>query len=351
MDSINYLSAPLFVWWNVTYACNLRCRQCYSNSGKSHPEELSTEEAKSVIRQLAKMKVFYIYFLGGEPLMRKDIFELAEYASEHRIATTMSTNGWFITPTIANDLEKTGFMHVRVSLDGVTAKTHDSIRGVKGSFDRAINAIRILKETNIVRIGISPTVLSENINEMPALIELGLELKVDEIQLVQLCKRGRGTYAQPASTEQLIRLRNLFTEYKNRLAGKLNLTATEGISLEESLNTNNNSSLPDFWGCPAGRTCLSIEAEGTIQPCILYNISAGNIRKKSINKIWEESPLFRKIRTPDEECEGCHYLKVCSGECPIDSCVDRFFRRQYVKCQKKGGKIHASRKGNNDQVG
>ncbi len=332
MAFVNYLSAPIFVWWNITYACNLRCRQCYSSSGKPHPNELNTEEAKSLIRELAEMKVFYIYFLGGEPLMRKDIFELAKYARDYGVSTMMSTNGWFMTPEIANRLEKTGFMHVRVSLDGATAKTHDSIRGVKGSFNRAVKAIRLLKETNISRIGISPTVLSENIDEMPVLIELGLELGVDEMQLVQLCARGRGAQAQAASTDQLLKLRYVFTEYKSKLIGRINLTATEGISLEESLGAEINSSLPDFWGCPTGRTCLSVEAEGTIQPCILYKASAGNVREKNLAEIWEESPLFSKMRTPDEECRDCRYVKVCSGECPIDSCVDRFFRRKFTEC-------------------
>ena len=348
MVNISYLSAPVFVWWDITYVCNLRCRQCYSSSGKPHPNELNTEEAERLIRELAKMKIFYIYFLGGEPLMRKDIFRLAGYAREYGIATMMSTNGWFVTPAVASRLEEVGFMHVRVSLDGAVAETHDAIRGVKGSFDRAVKAVQFLKDTNIPRIGISPTVLSENVDEMSALIELGLELKVDEMQLVQLCARGRGARTQPASIDQLIRLRDVFGKYKNKLIGKLNLTATEGISLEESLGIEGNSSLPNFWGCPAGRTCLSIEAEGTIQPCILYNVSAGNIREKYLGEIWNESPLFKKMRTPAEECLSCHYIEACSGECPIDSCIDRFFRRQFTECfQKKGGETHAGRRENN----
>lgn len=330
MTLVKYLSAPIFVWWNITYACNLRCRQCYSNSGKPHPDELSTKEAKDLILELAKMKVFYIYFLGGEPLMRKDIFELAEYAHKCGVSTMMSTNGWFITPEIADCLEKTGLMHVRVSLDGVTARTHDSIRGVKGSFDKAVKAVRLLRKTNIPRVGISPTVLSENVNEMSALIDLGLELGVDEMQLVQLCARGRGAQAQAANITQLTELRDIFVEHKDRLAGKLDLTATEGISLEETLDTEDCSSLPDFWGCPAGRTCLAVEAEGTVQPCILYKKSAGNIRKTNLANIWEKSSLFYQLRTPSKECVGCRYIEVCSGECPIDSCVDRVFRRSFA---------------------
>lgn len=335
MNSIKYLRAPIFVWWDVTYACNLHCRQCYSSAGKVHPNELSTEEAKRLIRELGEMKVFYIYFLGGEPLLREDIFELAKCARECKIATMMSTNGWFVTPEIASRLEKTGFMHVRVSLDGATAETHDAIRGVKGSFDRAIRAIQLLKQKNIPRVGISPTVLAENVNEMTVLIELAVSLKVNEMQLVQLCARGRGLQAQPASIPQLIRLREVFKKYRSQLRGRLNLSATEGISTEEFLATGQDSSLPDFWGCPAGRTCLTIEAEGTIQPCILYNASAGNVREETLKNIWHESPLFKKMRTPAKTCKGCRYVEICSGECPIDSCVDNLYRRQFAKCSRK----------------
>jgi len=334
MDSIIYLRAPIFVWWNVTYACNLRCKQCYSSSGKPHPNELTTQEAKQLIRELGDMKIFYIYFLGGEPLLRKDIFELAEYARECGLETMMSTNGWFVNPAIAKHLEKVGFMHVRVSIDGACAETHDAIRGVKGSFSRAIRAVKFLEETNIPRIGVSPTVLNENVEEIPSLIELAIELGANEMQLVQLCKTGRGTQVKGANIEQLLKLRQVFEKYHEQLSGILNLSATEGISIEERLS-DDNQSLPNFWGCPAGRTCLAIEAEGTIRPCILSNAPAGNIRQESFEKIWHESPLFKKMRTPSKECEGCLYIEVCSRECPIDSCVDNLYRQYFAKCFKK----------------
>lgn len=335
MTKIGYLSAPIFIWWDVTYACNLHCRQCYSSAGKPHPNELTTKEAKHLISELGEMKVFYIYFLGGEPLMRKDIFELAEYARECGVETMMSTNGWFITLKIASRLEKAGFMHVRVSLDGATAKTHDAIRGVKGSFNRAVGAIQILRQTNIPRIGVSPTVLAENVDEMPMLIDLAVQLGANEMQLVQLCARGRGSRAQSASIPKLVELRKIFEKYQAQLKGKLNLSATEGISAEEFLHNKINSSFPDFWGCPAGRTCLAVEAEGTIQPCILYNGSAGNFREKGLRQIWHNSPLFKKMRTPAKACRGCRYVEICSGECPIDSCIDNLYRKQFAKCSRK----------------
>lgn len=323
------LSAPIFVWWDITYACNLKCKQCYSNAGRPAVNELATEEAKSLIRDLAQMKIFYIYFLGGEPLLRKDIFEIAEYAKDYGIEIMLSTNGWFMSPEIAARLRQIGFMHVRVSLDGATPKTHDSIRGVKESFNRAIRAIKTLQDARIPRVGISPTVLSENADELEDLINLAKNLGVNEMQLVQLCKSGRGIKALPPSDEQLTKVRKIFDDYREKFKGVLSLSATEGIDTDEIL-PNHQTSLPEFWGCPAGRTCAAIEAEGTVQPCILYGVEAGNIRKISFYEIWHTSPVFEKMRNITEDCVGCRYDNVCARNCPIESCVDNYFRRQFV---------------------
>ncbi|MGQ9621748.1 MAG: radical SAM/SPASM domain-containing protein [Bacteroidales bacterium] len=334
----NYLRAPIFVWWDITYACNLRCKQCYSNSGKPAPNELSTPEAKELIRQLAQMKVFYIYFLGGEPLLRPDFFELAKYAHDSGIEIMMSTNGWFVTSEIASRIEEAGFMHVRVSLDGATAETHDSIRGVRGSFERAVRALKILRKTSIPRLGISPTVLTENADEIAALIELAVSLDLDEMQIVQLCRTGRGSRAIAPNSVQLQKVKEVFEDYRERFSGILNLTATEGISMDTS-EPGLCSVFSDFWGCPAGRTCVAIEAEGTIQPCILYGVSAGNVRQASFYDIWNHSPLFQKMRQVPTECSECLYARICSGDCPIEGCADKLLREQFLRQTKQKSEI------------
>lgn len=314
----NYLQAPLFVWWDITYACNLRCKQCYSNSGRPATNELNTEEAKALICELGKMKVFYIYFLGGEPLLRTDFFDLAEYARRCNIEVMMNTNGWFITEAVAAKLEKIGFMHVRVSLDGATPQVHDSIRGVKGSFEKAVNAIRILKKTSIHRIGISPTIFAENAKEVNNLIELAINLDVDEMQLVQLCRTGRGKNVQPLNNAQLEHIREIFNECRDKYKNRIDLSATEGISIN-NLFKKEDKKLPEFLGCTGGRTCAAIGADGRVQPCILYNVSTGNIRNNHFHGIWHHSPLFQKIRQVPKECMPCSFSLYCGGNCPIEN--------------------------------
>ena len=337
MRQVSFLRAPVFVWWNITLACNLKCKQCYSASGKPHPNELNTEEAKQLIRELGDMRVFYIYFLGGEPLQRKDFFELLAYTRDCRMAAMLSTNGWFITPDIAKRLEQLDVMHARVSIDGATAATHDAIRGVSGSFERAINAVRYLKQTTIPRVGISHTVLADNIGETESLIQQAVDLGVDEMQLVQLCNRGRAQKSYAASIDQLTELRQLFARYRKQLTGVINLSATDGIYQSDAFLSGQGDTKYGIWGCPGTRTRASIEAEGTVQPCILNTTPAGNVREQSFAEIWQTSPVFVAMRTVAPECERCHYADVCARECPVDSCMDANYRRGFAKCSQRGG--------------
>lgn len=142
--SVKYLSAPIFTWWDITKVCNLHCKQCYSNSGRPSKNELTTSEVFSIIDQLATNRVFYIYFLGGEPLLRYDFFEILRKCREKDIITMMSTNGWFVDKKNTEKLLNSGIHTVRVSIDGATADVHDKIRGVKGSFEKALKALSIL---------------------------------------------------------------------------------------------------------------------------------------------------------------------------------------------------------------
>lgn len=337
MRQVSFLRAPIFVWWDITFACNLRCKQCYSASGKAHPNELTTAEAKSLIRELADMKVFYIYFLGGEPLVRKDFFELLAYTRDCGLAAMMSTNGWFVDAQVSKKFEELQVMHVRVSIDGATPATHDAIRGVPGSFERAVNAVRYLRQTTVPRVGVSHTVLADNIGETEALIQLAVRLGADEMQLVQLCNRGRAQKSYAASVEQLTELRELFARYRDQLTGVLDLSATDGIYQSDAFLSGKGDAQYGVWGCPGARTRASIEAEGTVQPCILNTTPAGNVRDGGFAKVWQTSPVFNAMRAVAPECEGCRYSGICARECPIDGCMDANYRRTFAKCSHKGG--------------
>ena len=149
------------VVWNITRRCNLKCIHCYAHANEtSTKDELSTEEGKKLIDDLAGFGVPVILFSGGEPLVRKDLPELASYAVEKGMRAVISTNGTLITDNVAKELKDIGLSYVGISLDG-TEKINDRFRGVNGAFKSAMNGIRSCKKAGI-KVGLRFTVNNHN---------------------------------------------------------------------------------------------------------------------------------------------------------------------------------------------
>ncbi|MDD4358065.1 MAG: radical SAM protein, partial [Smithellaceae bacterium] len=180
------------VVWNMTRRCNLKCIHCYSNSADvDYPDELTTEEGRTMIDDLAAFGAPVILFSGGEPLMRKDLLELAKYATDRGMRAVISTNGTLITREIAAELQKIGLSYVGVSLDGLE-KTHDRFRGKKGAFDAAIEGIRNCRDAGI-KVGIRFTVNRHNLADVPAMFDLLRQEKVERMCFYHLVYTGRGS--------------------------------------------------------------------------------------------------------------------------------------------------------------
>ena len=148
------LDAPICLTWELTYACNLECVHCLSSSGRRDPRELDTAEAKEVLEQLHDLQVFYINIGGGEPMIRRDFFELLEFSISRGIGVKFSTNGAFIDADKARRLAAMDYLDVQISLDGATAAINDPVRGV-GSYDTARRAM-----DNLAAAGFGPFKIS-----------------------------------------------------------------------------------------------------------------------------------------------------------------------------------------------
>lgn len=325
-----FLKAPIFVWWDITKKCNFKCKHCYSDSGEKASNELSFREVTSIVDQLIDSEVFYIYFLGGEPLMRKDIFDILSYCSENGMTAMMSTNGWFVNPEVAKELKTTGIHHVRVSLDGATAEVHDLIRGVPGAFNQALRALEFLKEAEIPTVGISPTLLPDNLHQIGEIIDLAVEKGVSEIQIVQLCATGRGQYIPALDLKQL---KYAQEEIEKRIPryNSTNIAATEGI-LDKQCRfcIRRKEAIPSIIGCVGGRSCAAIDAEGHVFPCILHREEAGNLRLRPFQDVWKQSPLFLEMREIKESCIGCIFSEVCVRECSLERKISEEDRAKFV---------------------
>ena len=328
--------APYQIVWDVTYACNLRCKHCYANAGKPLPDELTTEEAKRAIDIFDKAGVTILAFSGGEPLVRPDIFELARYAADKGMYVAMATNGTLITPEVARKMKESGIQFVQISLDGATPETHDEFRGIPGAFERTIKGIKnAVKEGFFVEIATTAT--KSNYDEIPAIIDLAEELKVNWFMLYNFVPTGRGKDIverdlTPEQREELLKM----LYHKNKET-KVELLSTAPqlarVALEEEYKEKTGeilmpthfynahlpgklASLAEFiGGCGAGRFYMSMRPNGDLQPCVFLPVKVGNIRKDNFEDLWLHNKILNELRNKDliKECNKCPYRYYCGG--------------------------------------
>jgi len=328
--------APFLVVWNYTNACNLRCKHCYQRADKPTPDELTTEERLAIVDQLDENNVSALAFSGGEPLMRRDIFEVAEYAFGKGLYVSVATNGTLLTKTTVEHLKKSGVSYVEVSLDGATRETHDSFRGVEGSFERTLQGIK-----NAVKLGlytcIAATATKNNLHEIPEIIELAKKLGVKRVIVFNFIPTGRGEeifHLDLFPTEREDLLKYL---YKELAGGQIEVLCTapqySRVCLQQSLINKRDifspthfaaldfhgktKQLADFLGgCGAGRLYCVIQPNGVVTPCVFMPIVVGDLRKQSLKEIWLNSKVMNDLRDRSKlegRCGHCEYKYICGG--------------------------------------
>ncbi len=321
--------APFQVVWDITYACNLRCRHCYATAGKALDDELTTDEALDVIDKLDRLGVTIIAFSGGEPLVRKDIFELAEYAVEKGIYVAIATNGTLITESVARRMRESGVGYVQISLDG-RRETHDGFRGIDGCYDRAVEGIRNAVKAGLF-VNVSMTVTKYNYQDVEHVIRLCEKLGVDWFMHYNFIPTGRGREIAEADITPEQREELLRYLYRKNYSSKISLLSTApqfarvALQCEGSIipthfynveAENRLRELAEFiGGCGAGRFYFAIRANGDIQPCVFFPLKVGNVREDDLEELWLHNHVFEDLRDKDiiEGCGSCNYRYVCGG--------------------------------------
>ena len=327
-------AAPMVVW-NLTARCNLRCRHCYAASEVDGGEELSTAEARSVIDDLAALEVPVVLFSGGEPLLRRDLFDLIGYAHERGLRPGLSTNGTLIDRATAGRLAEVGTAYVGVSLDGL-AETHDRFRGEPGAFARAQTGLRRARDAGL-RTGIRFTVTRDNIDDLPGLLALTERERIPRFCLYHLVYAGRG---------RDLRDRDLSAEERRGLVALLMETALDWCGRGvpgEILTTDNHADgvlilryverhqperapevrrlLRMAGGCSAGRKFVQIDPWGEVHPCQFWpEVTLGNVRERPFSQVWREpagevTERLRRMPEPlrGRRCGRCVYREFCGG--------------------------------------
>ncbi|PVX24306.1 MAG: radical SAM/SPASM domain-containing protein, partial [Candidatus Bathyarchaeum sp.] len=208
------VGAPFLVVWNYTNACNLKCKHCYQDAKTNSLGELSTTQRKAIIDQLDEEHVASLAFSGGEPLMSKDFFEVASYAAKKGLYVSLASNGTMISRSVARKLKGSGVSYVDVSLDGASALTHESFRGVWGCYEKTMTGLRNLMSEGITSC-IAVTATKNNLQEIPKIIELAKNTGVKRVIVFNFIPTGRGKLQKaidltPVEREQL--LENVYDE-------------------------------------------------------------------------------------------------------------------------------------------
>ncbi|MGD8546263.1 MAG: radical SAM protein [Candidatus Bathyarchaeota archaeon] len=322
MGCIGFPAHPV---WEMTTACNLNCIHCHASGGKPTPNELTTEEAKCMLNQLARIKEFRMMaFTGGEPLLRNDLFELLDYSKALGFTNTMATNATLIDYSVAKNLQHSGVVIAAVSLDGFDAETHDMIRDSPGAFDSAIRGMRALRRAGIL-LHVNITAMEYNVNQMRQLMTIIEELGASILLMYQLVPVGRGQGISQAtldldSNEQLIR----FIVQAQRLSRAIIEPVAAPQYWPFLLKRNGIVTGPllrlaetVFHGCSAGRGFVYIKPDGEVWPCPFLELNCGNIREMPFRVIWANSPILKDLRQREQRLKGrcgeCQYRRLCGG--------------------------------------
>lgn len=321
------------VAWNLTSRCNLKCVHCYADANEFPADnELSTEEAKQFIDDLAEMKIPVLLFSGGEPLLRKDIFELTSYATSKGLKCSLSTNGTLITPEVAEKLKKAGFTYVGVSIDGLE-KTNDHFRGVKGAFERALEGLLNAKEAGILT-GIRFTVTKYNIEDIPDIIDLLAENEIPRFCLYHLVPSGRADFKDDITVKQRRELVDWLIEkaiqlhddgYKTEILTVDN--PADGIyvylklkEMDDDLAETALEFLKYRGGDNSGKRIANVDMFGNVHPNqFWWDYTTGNVRQQKFSEMWlnPKDELLIKLRNKTAylrgRCGKCKFKEVCGG--------------------------------------
>ncbi len=326
LDKIKYY--PRGVVWELTLRCNMNCAHCGSEAGSARGQELNHEEAMDLCRQLGKMGCELLTLLGGEPFLREDWQDLALCLNDYGVKVNVISNGWIMDQALAEKIKKANLANVAISLDGIEA-THEKVRRKKGSFQRVLNGLSLLRQNGISTAMVT-TITIDNLSELDQIYQIAIEKKVDIWQLQIGVPRGnmcehRNFVIQPEDLPQL-------EEFilRVRREQKIRLDAADNIGYfgknEELLRRGiyKQRKLPFWTGCFAGIQAMGVEANGDIKGCLSLptfpEFIEGNIREEPLAKIWNKPGNFsynRDFHTGllKGDCAGCEYDFVCRGGC------------------------------------
>ncbi len=315
------------VAWEVTRSCNLSCIHCRASAERGpYPGELSHDECIAFLDDLATFSRPVVILTGGEPLLREDIFAIAQHGTNHGFRMVMAINGTLLTEKVCKRMIDSGIQRISISLDGAKAESHDRFRGVEGAFDEALNGIRIARESGL-EFQINTTVTQVNLSELPRIFDLAVRLKAVAHHIFLLVPTGRGEdlAKQSLLSEEYEETLHWFCSQMNQVPLQLKATCAPHYQrvLRQRAKAEGRRVTPKTHGLDAmTRGCLGgisfcfVSHVGNVQPCGYLEVSSGQIRERPLSEIWTQAPMFKELRNYrlyKGKCGRCEYVSVCGG--------------------------------------
>jgi AdoMet-dependent heme synthase len=324
----DYCQAPLNIYWETTLACSLACRHCRAEAVPwPHPKELTLAEGIAFLRQIKDFghPLPHLILTGGDPLARQDLFELIDEARSLGIGVSITPAA---TPKLHRAmlarLKEHGVEGVGLSLDGATAGRHDSIRGVPGTFERTLQALRWAEEVRM-SLQVNTLVAAETAEDLPAILDLLMDFAVDRWSLFFLISVGRGRVLQPLTSSQGEKLLEWVyetsrsapftvatTEAPSYRRVALNKMRAEGITGDQIKRTGADRG----YGIRDGHGIMFVSHTGDICPAGFLPLAAGNVRSDRVAEVYRMSPMFQALHNPScfqGRCGYCEYRMLCGG--------------------------------------
>jgi radical SAM protein len=329
-ERFDFNERPLVVIWEVTQACDLQCHHCRACAQPLRDlRELTSVEARRLIDEVAELGAPIFVFTGGDPLKRADIYDLVKYAAARGVHPSLTPSA---TPLLTRDailrLKAAGLSRLAVSLDASTAAVHDGFRGVPGSWQRTVQAVRWAEEAGLP-LQINTTVTRRNLHDLSAIAALLEQWKVALWSVFFLVPTGRGQIADVVSPEEAEKVFETLYSISKRV--RFHIKTTEGqhyrrfvlqqLAARSSAGSDAPTDLPTWRpdsrpGVNDGKGFVFISHVGEVYPSGFLPRSGGNVRQQSLADVYRNSALFQALRDPDclkGKCGLCEFRNVCGG--------------------------------------
>lgn len=309
---------PLIVIWEVTRACALACKHCRAEAMPlPDPRELGSIEASHFIDQVVRAKPKIFILTGGDPMYRRDLVHIIECASRQglRVAMSPSATPRFLKADM-NTFRAAGLSAISLSLDGATREAHDAFRGVRGTWDWTMQALKSARDAGIA-VQVNTTITRDNIGQVDAFAKLMDEIQPSVWSVFQVVPVGRANAGYMPAGEQLEKMFERL--YDISLASGYKIKTTEGqhyrrVAVQRAKKLGNPE--PRFNATGDGKGFVFVSHTGDICPSGFLPLTAGNVREDELIDVYRNSPLFRELRNADllkGKCGRCKYRFLCGG--------------------------------------